>query len=595
MDTPTYNAEGMQIYKPQPGEYWKHGLRFRESYGGIIAEIQDAIERAGSVSKSYPQNFAGIIAALNDLAALITEGQLPSVDIYPPGWEIIEDINGNIIGGDWQEEPKDGELWFDKRQGRLFIAIDGQYWQTNGGDGLANVGDSQPTNPPVIGSTWFDTVNEILYVCVQVEDPDNPPDKILVWQAVKGAGEVSLTTATLPLAIARSVFSVYTPTIIPDVPIDQMGVQKDFNEYAFASIVALDKSLTESTVTISDTPPTENVVNGTLWYDSSSLELSVWYEDDDTGQWVPTATNYTYDDDLAVVRASITAETTAREYAVAELLTRIESLQQGSIPDIDTLEQKVALLEEHVENHPVEVDLTGYTTNTVLASTISTVTDNINAVRALVPDVTPYATKTEVNNAVYGMASLPTTADVNAAIDAATPDLSTFVTQDDINTSINAITTEYLPRTGGTLSGSFVVQKLDAANPAFDFSTQKWYGNKTHKYRTNSIVENYATFGTNSNPWEYVWDFSSDEDFCWVYNNNNKVFSITKDGPACSQLYIGDFGENTEQGREVRNKIDVKDRLIKYQLAFSELRQGVSTATNFDELKANILSALAIV
>ena len=61
------------------------GLRFRESYGGIIAEIQDAIEKSGNVSKAYPQNFAGIIAAINDLTDLITEGQLPSVGIYTTG------------------------------------------------------------------------------------------------------------------------------------------------------------------------------------------------------------------------------------------------------------------------------------------------------------------------------------------------------------------------------------------------------------------------------------------------------------------------------------------------------------------------------
>jgi hypothetical protein len=81
-----------------------------------------------------------------------------------------------------------------------------------------------------------------------------------LWQIVKGAGEITLTTATLPLAIARSTFSLYQPTIIPDVPIENMEVQKDFNEYIYASLTALDKAVTETTVTISDTPPTENVV-----------------------------------------------------------------------------------------------------------------------------------------------------------------------------------------------------------------------------------------------------------------------------------------------------------------------------------------------
>ena len=55
------------------------------------------------------------------------------------------------------------------------------------------------------------------------------------------------------------------------------------------------------------------------------------------------------------------------------------------------------------------------------------------------------------------------------------PDVSTFITQADVDASIDNITTEYLPRTGGTLTGSFVVQKEDYSLPAFDFSTASWY------------------------------------------------------------------------------------------------------------------------
>lgn len=288
MDTPTYNSEGMQVYKPQPGEYWKSGLRFRESYGGVVAVINDIIEKSGGTAGAYPQNFAGIIAALNDLGKYITEGDRPNVGPMPPNWEIIINPNTGEIGGDWVEEPADGSLWFDTRQGRLFVAVNGEYWQTNGADGLAHVSDLAPTNPPVIGSTWFDTSLEVMYVYVGKDENDNG-----LWQVVKGAGEVGLTTATLPLAMARATFSIYEPTVLPPIPIGpngmQMEVQKDYNEYVYASLIALDKSLTESTVTISETPPTENVVNGTLWYDSTTLELSVWYEDDDSAQWVPTS------------------------------------------------------------------------------------------------------------------------------------------------------------------------------------------------------------------------------------------------------------------------------------------------------------------
>ncbi len=589
MDTPTYNAEGMQIYKPQPGEYWKHGLKFRESYGGVVAEINDIILQAGGIPGIYPSNFAGIIAALNDLGQYITEGDRPAVGPYPPGWEIIVNPDGSVDGG-WQKEPKDGSLWFDTRQGRLFVALDGEYWQTNGGDGLAHVGEQAPTNPPVLGSTWFDTINEVLYVYVGTDDTGTG-----LWQIVKGAGEVSLTTATLPLAIAKSRFTLYSPTVIPNVPIEQMGVQKDFNEYIYAAAVALDKAVTESTVTISDTPPVDNVVNGTLWYDSTTLELSVWYEDDDSAQWVPTSVNYSYDDDLTDIRSSVVAETSAREYAVGQLLAQIEALRQGGIPDVDALETKVAALEDHVNNHPVEVDLTGYLTESALQEKVSELTTHINTVNARIPDVTPYATTGTLYDLQVALNQLPSKSYVDTAITAAQPNLSAFVTQSDIDTSISNITTEYLPRTGGTLTGSFVMNKQDIGLPGLDFSTAETDSRQAFKFVANDGYGSHpvSTFGTNNNYWEFAHNFSSDEDYCWVYGDSNKVFSITKDGPACSQLYIADFQSNTTDGRVLRNKIDVKDRLTTYQSTFESLRQSVANATDFDELKANILTALA--
>jgi hypothetical protein len=173
MDTPTYNAEGMQIYKPQPGEYWKHGLKFRESYGGIIAEIQDIIqEQAGNVKTSYPQNFAGIIAALNDLGKVITAGNLPNVNDKRPGWEIIVNPDGSI-DGDWQVDPPDGTLWFDNTDPEQLIEyiydgtqwiVTGNYVKKKGGDamegqliisGPRNAGDDVD-NPDLVSSDFAD-------------------------------------------------------------------------------------------------------------------------------------------------------------------------------------------------------------------------------------------------------------------------------------------------------------------------------------------------------------------------------------------------------------------------------------------------------
>ena len=173
---------------------------------------------------------------------------------------------------------------------------------------------------------------------------------------------------------------------------------------------------------------------------------------------------------------------------------------------------------------------------------------------------------------------------------------SSFTTQADINTSIAGITTNFLPRDGGVVRGSFKVEKQDYALPAFDMSGASWHSRDAFKLAANAPVDGYtSTFGTTDEMWEYAWNFSQDEDFCWIYNDTNKVFSITKEGPACSTLVLGDFSANDNSGRVIHNKIDVKERLNTYQTAFEQMRQGVSNATDFDSLKANILSALASV
>jgi len=293
MDNPTYNADGIQTWKPQPGEFYEYGLKQRLSYGGIVAAVQDVKANAAcGVPKSYPSSFAGIIAALEDLAACINSGSNIDVDEKPPGWEIIINPDGSI-DGDWTINPKDGNLWFDTRQGRLFVSIDGQYWQTNGGDGLAYVDDGVPTQQPVIGSTWFDTANNILYVWTGQEKQ---------WQAVSGADDVAQTTATLPLAFKGRMFGGPTgedrgilpddfphvddfPSVLPPLDLNEQNVQSDFNAWLLWSLYRVGEATEYNTINFGPNPPPENQLQpGSMWYDTNALELSVWYSDGDSSQ-----------------------------------------------------------------------------------------------------------------------------------------------------------------------------------------------------------------------------------------------------------------------------------------------------------------------
>ena len=42
-----------------------------------------------------------------------------AVEMYHLAGKPEYDDDGNIIGGEWLEYPRDGQLWFDTRQGRL--------------------------------------------------------------------------------------------------------------------------------------------------------------------------------------------------------------------------------------------------------------------------------------------------------------------------------------------------------------------------------------------------------------------------------------------------------------------------------------------
>ena len=603
----------MQTWEPQPGEYYKYGLKQRESYGGIVAALND-VKASGDcgITKAYPHNFAGIIAAIEDLADCINKGNLINIGDKPPGWEIIINIDGSI-DGNWTEFPEDGNLWFDTRQGRLFVSIDGQYWQTNGGDGLAYVGDSVPTQQPVIGSTWYDTYNEIMYVWCD----DG------LWHAVKGAEDVAQTTATLPLAFkerlvdGRSSGNILPPdfpaqedwpSILPPLDISQQNVQADFNEWGLWADVELAKAIQSSNgVYVQETVPVDDpasdvyIKSGDLWFDTVNLELSIYYEDDDSKQWVPTTAVYRYDDQLTRLNTAIAEETVTRQNAINSLRSDLISRLEGGAGEDEEARERINDLEASVTSL-YELDSEGQLRVTQLAADLDTakasLQETIDNVRAAIPSITHLQSRASADQTTADLeatiATLATSVELQAAVNSI-PSIEGLAKSVNVTAEIAAALDQFLPRTGGRFTGGIQMDKSDLAEAGFDFSTQVASGHKAFSFKTNAPQEEYASFGTTTNWWEYAWKFESEEDFCWIFNDREKVFSITKDGPACSTLILGDIGDNTEYGRVIHNKIDLKERLAAYQEAFESMRQGIATSTDFDSLKSSLLTALGSV
>ena len=605
---PGTSSKGYQTWNPSVGRYFKPASGKRESYGGIIGALQDNQFRGSNETKSYPENFAGIIAAIQDLGEIAYN---PGSDTgpKPPGGNIIIDINGFPI---WEEteKPKDGQLWFDTRQGRLFVWVEDDWYQTNGADGLPIVtddGDEPETIALVPGQFWWNEQDNVLYIFdgtyilpggIPTNDPTLGGDP--VWKFVAAPDESDLqNTATLPLVTAFDNTILDDSEYLPDFDSvsGQMHVQKDYNEWLLQSLLNIDKGIQDLIpVVVSETPP-DTPEQGQLWYDINSLEMSIWYVDNDGGQWVPTSVAYSYNEALATLSATVDAEINDRQVAIGQLYEHISSLDAADDADFQNLKTAFQALQTTVNTLP-SYDLSPYQLTVNSVSQFNQLNDKITALENTAPDYSLLIPRAEVqasiNQLTASVASKVTQEQLQAVADTV-PNPALLAKHTDVAAAIAGITVDYLPRDGGVVNGSFIVNKTSYNEPAFDFSQESWSSVNALKFKTNSPAEDTTTFGTTPHAYEYAWNFSSNEDFCWVYNDSNKVFSITNEGPACSTIYFGDIQQNDNNGRVIFNKIDVKERLNTYQTAFEQVRQGVANATDFDSLKANILSALASV
>ena len=159
--------------------------------------------------------------------------------------------------------------------------------------------------------------------------------------------------------------SITDGTILPELEPTDFSVQADLNVWFWDALLALQKFNNEQSEVIvsEDAPDTPKI--GDLWYDTTTLDMSVWYADDDSAQWVPISTAYNYDADLDVVRRMIADETFVRERALDQMRQQIANFDIADNAALLKLTQDLETLGA--------------------------------AIRREIPDVTPYATTVNVN------------------------------------------------------------------------------------------------------------------------------------------------------------------------------------------------------
>jgi hypothetical protein len=132
----------------------EHGFNFT-SILRALKVILLTIHPDGTLMKEYQPNFQGITEALADVAEML-QGHLARSAVWPSP-------DGSDAPGSGPDQLAEGSFWFDARQGRLFVRIEGQWWQTNGAESMTHVGPTPPQDPisgrwiERMGQEWFDT------------------------------------------------------------------------------------------------------------------------------------------------------------------------------------------------------------------------------------------------------------------------------------------------------------------------------------------------------------------------------------------------------------------------------------------------------
>ena len=607
-NVPQPDADGLQTWNPSVGLYHKVQANQRESYGGIVAALQDLMVQQGLTPiKSYPHNFAGIIAAIQDLA--FGQHEVPvHPDVNPGGGTII--INPITGLPEWIDNPakEDGLLWFDTRQGRLFVSIEGEWYQTNGADGLAYVThEVDATTPdPVIGQFWWKGEEAKLYIFdgywldannnVELNKPANGTP---IWRLVFAGDETLQTTATVPLAatgpkgrMGSIALEDYEYLQDVDISAEEFNVQQDYNIWLFETLLLMNRKL-ENAPAISETAPLDPEV-GDLWFDPVALELSIYYEDADSKQWVPTTAVHRYEADLDTLSVAVAAEQSARIYSINSLNEEVNTERAFSAYEREQLSNRIFAVQEILGALEIP-SIEGLLDQEDLSNLQTQINLVLSTLRSEIPDISGLQTKVDTNalrsDLLNRIAELPTEGRVLEVL-AAIPDISALPNRTEVTEQLNNALLGYLSPNGGKLLGSLVMEKQDLADASIDFSSAPWYSNQAFKFKSNSTGNQTITFGTTDALRELAYEFEAGEDLCWIADGN-KVASISDDGVACTQLKLVDFGANSENGRTLLNTIDVKDRLIRYQTAMEQMRQAVASSTDFDSLKSSLSTALA--
>ncbi len=568
-------------------------------YQGIIDAFNLIRIQNGELRRNYDASYQGIIRAVLDLKKWgnATSGE------FPPGWEIQTDGDGNITGGAWNPTPENGTLWFDQRVGRLFVWEDDGFYQANGADGVPAVSDNPPTQQ-VTGQLWYNTTTGALYIY-----------NGSTWTQISDVAGVDTSTLVLSNP-TQSSFTGFSNTITAPTVV----TQEDYNQWLVTALQTLETNLE---ATISAEPMQYGTMmpstgdDGTFFLKTDENELYVRY----SNNWLPVSPAQDISTDSAI--AALQNANTTTSSSISSIENDIAALQlavSGNDTDITALQAQphhtytigtasttsnsntgIYIVDETNASTGVAISGAG---NVEVADDANGITINISAaeqriseieadyltsadktslesdITAIETTISDYATVLSNISALQtDVAALPTFSDLSVNLDAegaqlfgainvqdnritnvATPtNSSDAATRGYVDGRETVIRNDLVSKTGGSVS-HILITNSNADIAGIDYSGAANMGLDALKFQTYSLTgTNYATFGTTTTPWEYSWEYESDESFNWI-RNGTRVFAINGEKTYAKDLVLCDLAANAN-GPQFNNQIDVRTKL----------------------------------
>ncbi len=589
-----------------------------DSYAGVIAAFNELRIRNNALPREYSASYAGIRDAVLDISK--EWGNIGSGD-YPAGWVPQYDSNGNVVGGQWLNYPQEGDLWFDERQGRLMVWINGDFHQTNGADQLTVISDTQP-NQAIDGALWYQGSTQSLYLYTGAQ-----------WTLVSST---TINTEQLALASTTITDLAGIPTGFPSST--GVDTQKELNAWSIDTLEFLNTRIdtasanTGVTITVSSTTPTITG-DGELWYNSSTLQLYV----SSGNQWVTSTPDFSQETEFTTLQSQVTALSTSTSTQISGIDTRVTTLE-NAVPTTYSLTTPsgLQLLDSTGTQSNVSITSAGGTTVTFGSNTISFDSSTLqSSITTLQNDITTKANQTALNAVETASTTADTTLQSNintntASISALSTTVSGLPTTSDLNNYllltggtlsgplnmggqlINQVATPFLgtdaanrqyvddfktfaASTYATISGSsfanLSITTSDTAIAGIDFSSSTTSSQKALKLASDS--SNTVTFGSTAFDDELAWDFSSTEDFCWKHSTNGKQLSVRSSGVYADELFITDFVVDANGNETLVNTVDVKTKFSTLTTALQGVRSALNNNTTYSGFKTDALVALA--